>query len=701
MNYTQTPSHTRNARFVLSLLSLPFAICHLGAATITTNLTLSEANLTYEGQDIVVSGATLTLDGPHAFNSLFLTNGAVLTHSPCTTTNTHKLDLIVTNTIAVSSNSRISVSGQGYQAGLSSGNTTTNASTGWSGGSFGGLGGNSGGGVACVAYGSYLDPNNWGSGGAATGGASSGGGLVRLVADSLSLQGNLTANGAGASVAAGAGGGICVRVNTLTGSGNIQAKGGNSALSYGGGGGGRIAVYAGDFGGFTLTNITAAGGTGNLPGGAGTIYLRNPNQPAGTLIVSTAGATNAAATPIGLPDARKMALDALVLQGGASARPEHAGMDVTCAGELRVEGSSKLLGLDGVWAVAGPVTVGSNSVLEVWDSLSTPSDMVVVQGGALYGGWIEAATLTVSNGTISSFAATTNQTYKLEFDIAGAIVINSNSIINLSGLGYLAGRTTGNTTTNASTVTSGGSFGGLGGNYGGLACAVYGNQFDPDDWGSGGSSGNGGGLVRLVADSLTLGGSLWANGSDAYYGAGSGGGIFVLANTLTGLGSMGAIGGSATYASGGGGRIAVYAADYSGFFTNHLSVAGGSGGQVGRPRPDGARSTEEYSVRRVEESGGHVDLLALGRSDLGHRDLQIGGGGGRLEGQVEAGRADDGQVLGERRGLEGEAVSRRDDGPVVVGLGHPDVAANEAGSWPVLRGGCECDDPGSRIGSTE
>ena len=56
------------------------------AATFTTAVTISESDTTYDGQDIVVNGATLTVNGAHSFASLLLTNGAVLTHSPCTAT---------------------------------------------------------------------------------------------------------------------------------------------------------------------------------------------------------------------------------------------------------------------------------------------------------------------------------------------------------------------------------------------------------------------------------------------------------------------------------------------------------------------------------------------------------------------------------------------------------------------------------------
>ncbi len=51
----------------------------LQAATFTTNALIAETDTSFDGQDVMVSGATLTVDGWHCFNSLLLTNGAVLT----------------------------------------------------------------------------------------------------------------------------------------------------------------------------------------------------------------------------------------------------------------------------------------------------------------------------------------------------------------------------------------------------------------------------------------------------------------------------------------------------------------------------------------------------------------------------------------------------------------------------------------------
>jgi hypothetical protein len=75
----------------LCLLSACFAYFAVpaSAAVFNTNALISEANTTFDGQDIIISGATfpnshLELRPAHLLHgSLLLTNGAVLTHSPC------------------------------------------------------------------------------------------------------------------------------------------------------------------------------------------------------------------------------------------------------------------------------------------------------------------------------------------------------------------------------------------------------------------------------------------------------------------------------------------------------------------------------------------------------------------------------------------------------------------------------------------
>jgi hypothetical protein len=57
-----------------------------------------------------------------------------------TLTQTYSLLMTVTNGLTVDAASTIDVSGYGYPANLTRGDTTTNASSGFSGGSYGGLG---------------------------------------------------------------------------------------------------------------------------------------------------------------------------------------------------------------------------------------------------------------------------------------------------------------------------------------------------------------------------------------------------------------------------------------------------------------------------------------------------------------------------------------------------------------------------------
>ena len=59
------------------------------AVTFTSNVTISGGDTTYDGQDIIVDGATATIIGARSFISLALTTGAVFTVSPCTATATH------------------------------------------------------------------------------------------------------------------------------------------------------------------------------------------------------------------------------------------------------------------------------------------------------------------------------------------------------------------------------------------------------------------------------------------------------------------------------------------------------------------------------------------------------------------------------------------------------------------------------------
>lgn len=196
-------------------------------------------------------------------NSLVLEQGAVVTHSACTATATHKLDLTVAGTITVDASSRINVSGKGYLAGQTVGNTTEEGAKGRASGSYGGQAPPDGEAhPSNAAYGDYREPAEWGSGGGPPVGGTSGG-WVRIEAGQFVHRGTVTASGQGA----GSGGTINVHVGVLTGTGSFRAGGGSQ--QYAGGSGGRIAIHADDYDGFSFANTT----TYTSWGPAGTVYL--------------------------------------------------------------------------------------------------------------------------------------------------------------------------------------------------------------------------------------------------------------------------------------------------------------------------------------------------------------------------------------------------------------------------------------------
>jgi len=577
-------SGLRDVQFVCLLCLAVFSFLNprLGAATttFTNNAVISEANSTFDGQDIVVRGATLTVDGPHAFNSLLLTNGAVLTHSPWSASQTHKLDLAVSNQVVVSPNSSINASTRGYLAGRTTG--TNSGSTGQGAGSHGGLGGSNFGTVNPV-YGDYANPNDWGSGSVDV----SGGGLVRLTATTLILDGQILADGSGGCLGGGAGGGILISVTNIQGQGTIKAEGGTAGCfgNSNGGGGGRVALYAGDFAGFNLNHLTApGGGNGFTPGGAGTVYVRDTDEPQGLLIIDGVnGGRNW--TLLGLPGMSSFTIpDAVLIRGSRTlVGPAQADMALDFQSSVTVSNLGYL-------SVPSEMRISASGSLHIrtQGSVAVPGTLisggpVVVAGATLSGGLIICPEVAATNGGIlTSFSAAASQTYKLDLRVAGTLTVDAASKIDVSTQGYLAGRTSGNTTMGGATGQGAGSHGGLGGSLFGTACRVYGDYANPNDWGSGSVDVSGGGLVRVNAATLLLDGQILADGSGGCFGGGAGGGIYVEVARIQGQGSIKAEGGTAgcfgNSNGGGGGRVALYASDFTGFNLNRVMAPGGGFG---------------------------------------------------------------------------------------------------------------------------
>jgi len=506
--------------------------------------------------DLIVTSDTVWESGDYLFKNLSIVNGATLSVGGGSTITVEGAFVIAGNStllcrgknteqqvdgvwagvgvtinaanVTVESGSKISADGQGYAgaaivpaAGLGPGGGSGGDWAG--GGSHGGIGGSRSG----PAYGSTLAPVALGSGGGTWDGldwGGNGGGAIRLdVSGTLTLDGVISANGndGGEDGGGGAGGSIWVTVGELKGGGRFEARGGNGIrMTYaGGGGGGRIAVQYqtdGGFGGFGSS--TVAGGAGRNPGAAGTVVFLDGSVPGGKLVV----------------------------RGGLDIREDevvHLGMLVVPAGASVTLGGGSRLVVDGLLELQGDAAiycVGKN------------------RGAQVDGQWAGAGV------TIE----------------AGSLVIGSGARITADGLGYLggesgsigsSGRGPGGAGADVYHGAGGGYGGGGGTTYGGIA---YGSVLEPLDLGSGGgdnadnspggNGGAGGGAIHIkVSGTLTLEGTISANGQDGVggeQGGGSGGSLWIETEKLEGNGLVLARGGVGQGAGGGGGggRIAIY-----------------------------------------------------------------------------------------------------------------------------------------------
>ncbi len=638
---------------------LPAAAIAFEKLTVSGSARVRTEALTWVGS-LALDGAWLTLDcsGQRlTLGTLFLTNGANLTHPDTTTATTHLIDVTVTGDMTVDAASTINVAARGYLGGWrsgnssdygrTSGNVTTNGSREADGGSHGGFGGDGSSGPTGLSYGDLTDPVEPGGGGGAWTSnhpSGNGGGLVRLVVEgTFTHDGSIIADGgsppAGNLAGGGAGGGISIQAGALTGTGNISSVGGTGGTyccgyTEGGGGGGRIALH---YDSSTFVGaVSAHGGAGNYgggPGGAGTIYWKQIDQPDGDLVVENNGQTTGRISTRGL---------SVIYRGTSDAEGGIAGSVLTDTAAAWIPGA--LVGM-----IVNPDR-RQNASFGITDNtettLTTDGDLgIVAAGGASYAigvGQFNSVSIGRSafvglddlplyadvvdlydQATVSHEDAGTDSVSRLDIH-ATYLTIDETSRIDVSDQGYLGGysggnssyygRTTGNT--NGSYKTSGGSHGNLGGT--GYQThpvgAAYGSDMAPGDLGGGGGAwdggnpgGDGGGLVNLtVSGTLLLNGAISANGNSAgsgtLAGGGAGGGILVRAGRFEGSGAMtanGGNGGTHSYGSGGGGggRLAYLygASSYSGTTT----ALGGTGQNGGTDGGDGTVYTGEQQFADI------------------------------------------------------------------------------------------------------
>ncbi|MBN2450843.1 MAG: hypothetical protein JXR77_10670, partial [Lentisphaeria bacterium] len=536
---------------------------------------IPSGNTAYDGMHIVVSNATLTVDGTHLFPNLDLRHGSTLTHSATVPGTEYRLELRVEGAFSVDTTSAVDVSTRGYSRNYTVGNTTSGGTTGRSGASHGGYG-HPDNGVTNDVYGDWRDPQYPGAGApefSSLGGK--GGGVIRIETTLALLDGALRANGGdgadngwGHASGGGAGGSIRLDVGALAGAGILEANGGN--YGSGGGGGGRIAVYYDDIRAFDPGNIRAWGGlAGWAAGSPGTVYLKD-RAGEGVLRIDSGGWTVGEWTPLGLAADTSLQADRLVVSGSGLIVAPHHGL---------------------------PVQANHVDVLE--------------------------------GANLTHPETTTGTVYRLELTIADTLTVDAASFINTDSRGYTRNRTVGNTASGAATGRSGASHGGYGHPDSGATNEVYGDWRDPQFPGAGAAEyaslgGEGGGVVRISAARAEIDGAIRCNGGDGAdngwghaSGGGAGGSIRLDLGTLAGTGVIEANGGSYGAGGAGGGRVAILYDDMSGFDAANVHAWGGlAGWAAGSPGTVYLQDRAGEGVLRVDTGGrGVAEWTPLGTPD--------------------------------------------------------------------------------------
>jgi hypothetical protein len=508
------------------------------AVVFTTPIVIGPYDYSFEGQDITISSCIVSINGFHSFASLHVIGGGVLTHLPAAPGQpNNRIDLAIAMDVLIDPFSKIDVSLAGYGPGFpgpGAGVTGTVNGDYGSGGANGGFGGDASSGArGGRPYGSLSQPMDWGSAGGACpshdGLPRAGGGAVRLVAGgTITIDGQILANGASddpiddEEVGGGAGGSIWLSAPVLAGIGSIVANGGAGDVDGdgGGGGGGRIALYYGAS--LFAGRVEARTSFCSFPGGAGTIYTK------------------------------------IIGQADASVRVDNGGY---------IGAGTGVVSSEPLW-----LTATNGGIVAAMSSLNLRGLHVATKGGV----------------------TTADAGSRLILGVQGDVLIDQGGTITVDGKGYPVGSNQGpGTAPDATSYAGGASYAGLGG----LGCfgapaggVTYGSITQPLDFGSAGGTGDGepgsaggGAMLLAIAGTLTLDGTITANGisdTPAHGGCGSGGSILLNIGTLQGSGSVSANGGSGRSncdgGAGGGGRIAIYCTNLTAFsFDAQVFALGG------------------------------------------------------------------------------------------------------------------------------
>ena len=452
-----------------------------------------------------------------------------------------------------------------------------------------------------------------------------GGGLIRLdVPGTLTVDGPITANGGNGAVASngaggGSGGSIYITAGTLTGTQNITANGGNGNVAGGGGGGGRVAVYYNTLSTFNLGNIQANKGfkgasANTTDGSAGSTFILNRRVDDG---VGNLNVTSGLDFQSGVDWTR----DNVTFANGSDLRcRSFTTLDLGATNTISFQGANfNCGGVDFINLSAATLSMSNNNTMMAskpgaqidWNITNdiTLTNFNFSSGGA---GTASASggVLTLDNPiNVSLVNSTINSS--INWTGVGNVTIDGTSSINASGKGCAGGNPASQNGFGPNpsicqqaaggygkASRGGGAHAGAGGRgftAGTEQTFTYGSNTIPVLFGSGGgggsnageNAGSGGGIVRLDSiGTLTINGSIQANGFQAPASAGgaSGGSVYITTQTLAGSGNVTVNGGNGNTngGGGGGGRAAVYYSALSGFNTNNITAfAGLKGGGTG------------------------------------------------------------------------------------------------------------------------
>jgi hypothetical protein len=649
----------------LTRLGVVALLCwgHIASATtvtFTNDTYIGATDLSSEGRDIIVTNCTLTVDGPHTFNSLQLLNSGVLTHSPFTngplqstlfvareshvmsatnpaTLNNPNVDA---NTISVFNSSLttlytadvdyvITFSNEFAQLTLTTNSAIAEGASvlvnyDWTENSQGFF-------LAVsrdftIAPGGALDISGkgYGPGNGLISGLTSGVGASR----STNFPFAFTAGGGGGHGGAGgmsstfaAGGGTYDSTTEPENLGSGGGNGGGVGGTAGGAGGGAATVLIGR--NFQVDGQIFANGSratnAHSGGGAGGSLLISAET------ISGAGAISANGGSGDLPDGGGGGGGRIALYFATN---NFAGNLSAFGGGGYTVGGAGTIYLQSDTDAVGRVLIVNGGKRGATTTFSAAVSDLTISGGAILQGTSQA--FSVTNLFLGSNSWLLSQDFApLTVSVDGDATVESNALIN-ADFKSSSGSGVGSASCGAG---SGSSYGGYGGTSvcGATGGSIYGSIDQPFSLGSPGPSGvRGGGAIKMsVAGILSLDGKISANGASAVTpnsGGGSGGSVWLMVGTLSGAGLISANGGSASNlvsGGGGGGRVAVYF--NTNLFTGSVIARGGAGTNSGGPGSVYLKTNSAIFPQVIFDNGDRAGITFL-PAFLKTSDLRISGG---------------------------------------------------------------------------